>query len=85
MISYDGFDVEEETTIIANDLKWLTENLKRAKDSGKNEETVQYEILERKLGRTCKRYKKLFEKWKDVEIPEEPENIMGMYSKEKRS
>lgn len=23
LISYDGFDVDEEITIIANDLKWL--------------------------------------------------------------
>ena len=37
LISYDGFDIDEETETIVNDLKWMIDNLSRAKKLGKNQ------------------------------------------------
>lgn len=69
LISYDGFDIDEELSLVESDIKWMVDNLRRAKRSANVKEDEQYNILERKLGKTCKNYKKLFESWSAIEIP----------------
>lgn len=66
MVSVDSFSFEEQTSEIVEDLKAILELYRKSRkaDIIKNNH-IEREILQRKIGKTCKKYATLFADWSE--------------------